>query len=70
MCRMMPAWTPPDGIGQLWKFSVLGSKRTSASGRWPDSLYQTMPSTTAMAYGCDCGPLGESHSLMSPVFGS
>ena len=37
MCLTMPAWTPPDGIAQLWKVSVAGSKRTSASGRTPDS---------------------------------
>jgi hypothetical protein len=49
MWRTMPAWTPPEGIGQLWNSSVRGSKRTSASGRLPDSLYQTMPSTTASA---------------------
>ena len=39
----------PDGMGQLWNFSVAGSKRTSVSGRMPNSLYQTMPSTTARA---------------------
>src|SRR5918993_5477648 len=46
------------------------SKRTSMSGRTPDSLYQTPPSRTEIAYGCERGPEGESHSLMSPVFGS
>jgi gamma-glutamyltranspeptidase / glutathione hydrolase len=49
MWRTMPAWTSPDGMAQLWNVSVAGSKRTRASGRWPDSLYQTMPSITAMA---------------------
>ena len=46
MWRMMPT---PEGIAQLWNRSVFGSKRTSASGRWPDSLYQTMSSITSMA---------------------
>jgi hypothetical protein len=35
MCRMMPT---PDGIAQRWNFSVFGSKRSSASGRRPDSF--------------------------------
>src|SRR5919106_2331476 len=61
---------PPEGMAQLWNRSVAGSNRTSASGRCPDSLYQTIPSTTAMAYGWDFGPLGEGHSLTWPVFGS
>src|SRR5919106_5474126 len=61
---------PPEGIAQLWNRSVLGSNRTSASGLWPDSLYQMISFTTVMAYGCDFGPLGEGHSLTSPVFGS
>src|SRR5512134_2722552 len=64
--RMMPT---PDGIAQLWNFSVFGSNRTSASGRWFDSLYQMMSSTTSMAYGCESGPLGDGHSFTSPVFG-
>src|SRR5262245_40271520 len=66
MWRMMPT---PDGIAQLWNFSVFGSKRTSASGRCHDSLYQMTSSITSMAYGCDCGPLGDGHSLTSPVWG-
>src|SRR5688572_9143425 len=66
MCRMIPT---PDGIAQLWNFSVFGSNRTSASGRCPDSLYQMTSSITSIAYGCDWGPLGDGHSLMSPVFG-
>src|SRR6202035_842693 len=33
---------PPPGIAQLWKFSVLGSKRTTVFGVDPDSLYQMM----------------------------
>src|SRR5918999_1469003 len=61
---------PPEGIGQLWNVSAFGSKRTRVSGRLPDSLYQTMPSTTAMAYGWESGPLGEGHSLVAPVLGS
>ena len=39
----------PEGMAQLWNFSVFGSKRTSVSGLMPDSLYQTMSSTTAIA---------------------
>ena len=39
MLRM--TW-PPDGIAQVWNFSVCGSKRTMVLGRTPDSLYQTM----------------------------
>src|SRR5512145_3015676 len=54
MWRMIPT---PDGIAQLWNFSVFGSNRTSASGRCPDSLYQTMSLTTARAYGDEVGPL-------------
>src|SRR4029434_10441557 len=61
---------PPEGIAQLWNRSVLCSNRTSASGLWPDSLYQMISFTTVMAYGCDFGPLGDGHSLTSPVFGS
>src|SRR3954469_14945327 len=59
----------PDLIGQLWNVSFAISKRTSMSGRTPDSLYQTPPSSSAIAYGCDVGPEGEAHSLISPVFG-
>src|SRR5436309_3950942 len=33
---------PPDGISQVWNFSVLGSNRTSVFGFTPDSLYQMM----------------------------
>ena len=33
---------PPDGIVQVWNFSVLGSNRTSVFGFTPDSLYQMM----------------------------
>src|SRR5687768_7884725 len=59
----------PDLIGQLWNVSVAMSKRTSISGRTPDSLYQTALSRIEIAYGCERGPDGESHSLISPVFG-
>ena len=31
---------PPDGIAQVWNFSVFGSKRTRVFGLTPDSLYQ------------------------------
>src|SRR5690242_5226073 len=67
MWRMMPT---PEGTAQLWNFSVFGSNRTSASGRLPDSLYQTMSSTTTSAYGCEVAPLGDGHSLNAPVLGS
>jgi hypothetical protein len=46
MCRIVPT---PDGIAQLWKRSVFGSNRTSASGRRRDSLYQMMSLTTVIA---------------------
>src|SRR4051812_11004023 len=59
----------PDLIGQLSNVSRAMSKRTSMSGRTPDSLYQTAPSSTAMPYGWDFGPEGEFHSLISPVLG-
>ena len=49
MWRMMPAWTFPDGIAQLWNVSVFGSNRTSVSGRIADSLYHTAPLATARA---------------------
>src|SRR5207302_9571425 len=39
---------PPDGIFQVWNFSVFGSKRTSVFGSTPDSLYQITPLITAM----------------------
>src|ERR1044071_7381904 len=61
---------PPAGIAQLWNFSVLGSKRTSVFGFTADSLYQMTPLRNVMPYGCDRGPLGESHSFISPDFGS
>src|SRR6266702_2193294 len=40
---MLRTTPPPDGITQVWNFSVLGSKRTSVFGLTPDSLYQTTP---------------------------
>ncbi len=44
--RMMPT---PEGIVQLWNFSVFGSNRTRASGLIPDSLYQITSLMTAKA---------------------
>src|SRR5262245_45597448 len=61
---------PPDGITQVWNFSVLGSKRTNVFGLTADSLYQMTSSDAVMPYGCDCGPPGDGHSLTAPVFGS
>src|SRR5207247_6808090 len=31
---------PPEGMAQVWNFSVFGSKRTIVFGFTPDSLYQ------------------------------
>src|SRR5437016_4577770 len=39
---MLRTTPPPDGITQVWNFSVLGSKRTSVFGLTADSLYHTM----------------------------
>src|SRR5207244_6471860 len=61
---------PPDGIVQVWNFSVLGSNRTSVFGFTPDSLYQMMSLYVVMPYGSDVGPLGDGHSFTAPVFGS
>src|SRR5437660_12524939 len=63
---------PPEGIGSVLKFSVLGSNLTRVFGFTPDSLYQTSPSLEmAMPYGRDVPPPGEAHSLMNlPVAGS
>src|SRR5689334_19295238 len=66
---MLRTTTPPDGMSQFWNFSVIGSNRTSVFGRIPDSLYQIAPFATVMPYGCDCGPLGDAHSLSAPVAG-
>src|SRR5215470_17769322 len=60
---------PPAGIAQLWNFSVFGSKRTSVFGLTADSLYQIAPLRNVIPYGCDLAPLGDNHSLISPVFG-
>jgi|GEM_PF-4411307 len=38
---------PPEGIVQVWNFSVFGSKRTIVLGSTPDSLYQTTSWMTA-----------------------
>ena len=42
MWRMMPT---PDGIAQLWNFSVFGSNRTSARASGPDALVRFDPKT-------------------------
>ena len=39
---------PPDGMTQLWNFSVLGSKRTMVFGLTPDSFYQMMSFATVI----------------------
>src|SRR5229473_752225 len=39
---MLRTTPPPDGITQVWNFSVAGSKRTTVLGLTPDSLYHTM----------------------------
>ena len=60
---MLRTTPPPEGIVQVWNFSVAGSKRTSVLGRTPASLYQTTPSgVEAIPYGWDLGPL---HPLIS-----
>ena len=41
---MLRTTPPPDGIAQVWNFSVWMSKRTSVFGLTFDSLYQiTLP---------------------------
>src|ERR1700730_13629709 len=57
-------------MGQVWNFSVFGSKRTRLFGRVFDSTYQILSSMNVMPSGCDCGPLGPSHSVTWPVLGS
>ena len=37
---MLRTTPPPDGITQVWNFSVFGLKRTSVFGLTADSLYQ------------------------------
>src|SRR5919199_6214798 len=49
---------PPDGIAQVWNFSVFGSNRTTVFGFTPDSLYQMTSRIEVMPYGSDCGPPG------------
>src|SRR5215470_1600305 len=66
---MLRTTPPPPGMIQLWNFSVFGSKRTIVFGRIADSLYQMTPFTCTMPYGCDFGPLGDSHSFVALVFG-
>ena len=51
---MLRTTPPPDGMTQVWNFSVSGSKRTSVFGCTADSLYQMMSPIAAMPYGCDC----------------
>jgi hypothetical protein len=42
---MLRTTPPPEGIAQVWNFSLAGSNRTTVFGRVPDSLYHTIPST-------------------------
>src|ERR1051326_7044637 len=67
---MLRTTPPPDGIVQVWNFSVLGSKRTTVLGFTPDSLYQITLPIEVIPYGCDFGPPGEGHSTALPVAGS
>ena len=45
MCRTMPANTPPDGMGQLWKVSVAGVEPDGVRPHFetvvPDDAVQT-----------------------------
>src|ERR1700686_3915315 len=61
VCIMLRTTPPPEGMAQVWNFSVLGSKRTSVFGFTADSLYQMMSFTEVIPYGCDLGPLGDGH---------
>ena len=67
---MLRTTPPPEGITQVWNFSVFGLKRTSVFGLTADSLYQISSFSAVMPYGCDFGPPGDGHSLALPVFGS
>src|SRR5262245_16211412 len=61
---------PPDGIANVWNFSVFGSNRTIVFGRTPDSLYQMMSPICVMAYGSESFPPGDGYSFTWPFFGS
>src|SRR5260370_36762816 len=50
MLRTVP---PPDGIFQVWNFSVLGAKRTRVLGLAPDSLYQRTSPTACRPSGAE-----------------
>src|SRR5207302_9577498 len=67
---MLRTTPPPDGIAQVWNFSVLGSNRTRVFGFTWDSLYQMISLYVVIPYGCDVGPLGDGHSFTAPVLGS
>src|ERR1051326_7634247 len=67
---MLRTTPPPEGIGQVWNFSVFGSNRTSVFGVTADSLYQMMSFKATIPYGCDFGPPGDANSRTLPVFGS
>lgn len=45
---MLRTTPPPEGMGQVWNFSVLGSKRTSVLGLVLDSLYQMISPTAVI----------------------
>jgi hypothetical protein len=48
VCTMFRTTPPPDGMIQVWNFSVLGSNRTTVFGLVFDSLYQMMSPTAVM----------------------
>ncbi len=69
MCLTAPA---PLSMGVTLKnCSVFGSKPTKLFGDGPVSTNQMRSlSSTVMAYGRDCSPLGLRHSLNCDVAGS
>src|SRR5690606_38127438 len=72
MCRTVFRSAPLLSTGvSLKNVSVLGSKPTKRLGCTPVSTNQIRSlSSTAMAYGRDCGPLGITHSSNCFVFWS
>src|SRR5712691_3697713 len=67
MLRTVP---PPDGIFQVWNFSVLGSKRTSVLGLAPDSPYHNTSSLVMAMRRGRVSLLGKAYSLICSVLGS
>lgn len=62
---------PPEGMGQLVKRLLCGSKWTMVLGLMPDSLYPPFPSgVMAMPYGWALEPAGEYHSFTAQLAGS